>query len=94
MICAGIAGRLFCAALMHSGRWQVNSAGTFEATGLTLSIMNLCEFWAGEIFITSTHLQWSTLCCTSSESLLTSFQNLLKRSLWNGLMASGFRCRL
>ena len=47
--------------------------------------MNLNEFWAGDIFVTSTHQQWSTLCSTSAESLMTSFQNLLKRSLWNGL---------
>jgi hypothetical protein len=59
---------------------QINACDSFEATGLSLQILNLPEFWAEECFIQTTHEQWVILCKTSAESSFICLGQLFSRS--------------
>ena len=47
---------------------QVNKSESFTATGLSLKIMDLTEFWVGAETMATSHGQWATLGTTSLES--------------------------
>lgn len=51
-------------------RQAVNAADSFEATGLTLEIMSLPEFWIGHKFVSTSHAQWVKVGTTTPESCL------------------------
>jgi hypothetical protein len=59
---------------------RVNACDSFEATGLSLTILNLPEFWAEDCFVQTTHEQWVSLCKTSAESSTICLGQLFARS--------------
>ena len=58
---------------------QVNKAESFDATGLSLQIMNLGEFWINDKFVQTTHREWAALCTTTSEACLDALTLLFSR---------------
>ena len=71
---------------------QVNTCESFDATGLSLQIMNLGEFWINEKFVQSTHRQWAALCTTTSAACLDALTLLFSRqTAGKGLGSATFR---
>ena len=64
-------------------REAVNSADSFEATGLSLEIMSLPEFWIGCKFVATSHAQWVKVGMTTPLSCMATLQE------WFGRTAGG-----
>ena len=59
---------------------KVNSADSFDATGLSLKIMDLLEFWVGTETLSTSHTQWSTLGTTTETSCNLMLDQIFSKS--------------
>ena len=55
-------------------RSALNVADSFEATGLSLEILSLPEFWIGHKFVATSHAQWAKIGRTTAESCLATLR--------------------
>ena len=59
---------------------RINLSESFEASGLSLQLLNIPEFWVNERFVSTTHQQWAALCTTTAESCIISLEHVFSRS--------------
>jgi hypothetical protein len=73
-------------------RDEINRHESWEHTGLSLTLMNVAEFWTNEKFVSTTHMQWSPLCTTSETSCVMVLEQVfLRKTQGRALSATAFR---
>ena len=73
-------------------RAAIEEASSFEESGMSLEMMGAPEFWIGNVFVVSSHVQWVKLGKTSKESCLRTLRLLFaKKKQGKAHSASNFK---